>query len=101
MSAMQKLDIAKRIQQEAGISKEAAAILLDWILEFFKTSLQKGESLNVANFGVFTVRAKAARKGRNLHTGEQVMIQPRRVVTFRASPTLKHAVNAVLAELQT
>ena len=101
MSAMQKLDIATRIQQEAGISREAAATLLNWILEFFKTTLQQGESLHVPNFGVFTVRSKAARRGRNPRTGEEIIIQPRRVVTFRASATLKHEVNGGSAELHT
>lgn len=98
---MQKLDIATRIHQEAEISKEEATRLLDWILEFFKTTLQQGESISIVNFGVFTVRSKAARRGRNPRTGEEVIIPPRRVVTFRASATLKHEVNAVSAELHT
>jgi integration host factor subunit alpha len=46
------------------------------------------------------VRNKGARQGRNPRTGEELMISPRRVVTFRASPQLKIAVNAVSAERQ-
>ena len=95
---MQKKDIALRIHQEAEILEKDAATLLDWILDLFKTTLQQGESISISNFGNFTVRSKAARKGRNPQTGEAITISPRRVVTFRASPQLKIAVNAVSAE---
>jgi integration host factor subunit alpha len=97
---MRKLDIARRIHQEAGISEEEAATLLEWILELLKTTLQKGEPVSIFNFGVFTVRNKAPRRGRNPRTGEEVMISPRRVVTFRASSHFKTEVNSVQAERQ-
>ena len=86
------------MHQEAGISEQEAASQLAWILELFKSTLQKGEPLSISKFGVFAVRTKAPRKGRNPRTGEEFIISPRRVVTFRASPQLKIAVNAVQAE---
>jgi integration host factor subunit alpha len=95
---MQKIEIAHRIHQKAGIPEEQAASLLNWILELLKTTLQQGESISISNFGTFTVRSKAAREGRNPQTGKAITISPRRVVTFRASPHLKIAVNAVSAE---
>ena len=95
---MQKKDIALRIHQEAEIAEKDAATLLDWILDLFKTILLQGESISISNFGTFTVRSKVARKGRNPQTGEELMISPRRVVTFRASPQFKAGVNAVHAE---
>jgi integration host factor subunit alpha len=97
---MQKLDIARRIHQQAGISEKEAATLLDWVLELFKSTLQKGEPVSITNFGVFTVLNKASRKGRNPRTGEEVMIPPRRAVTFRASSHFKTEVNSVPAEQQ-
>jgi integration host factor subunit alpha len=100
MTGMVKKDIAHRLHQEAGISEKDAAALLDWFFELLKTTLQQGESILISNFGTFTVRSKAPRKGRNPQTGEDIMISPRRVVTFRASPQLKIAVNAVPAERQ-
>src|ERR1700741_3309838 len=54
--AMRKLDIARRVHQEAGISEEEAATLLEWILELFKTTLQKGEPITIPGFGKLTVR---------------------------------------------
>jgi len=90
---MRKLDIAKRIHQEAGISEEEAATLLEWILDLLKTTLQTGEPISIHEFGKFTVRNKLARQGRNPRTGEAMMISARRVVTFRASPLLTAAMN--------
>jgi integration host factor subunit alpha len=97
---MQKLEIAKRIHTEVGISEVQATRLLDWILELLKATLHKGERIIVPNFGVFTVRSKAPRMGRNVRTGEAIMISPRRVVTFRASPYFKAHINGVQTEVQ-
>src|SRR3954463_14558017 len=95
---MVKKDIAHRLHREAGIPDEQAASILDWLLEFFKSTLQRSEQISIPKFGVFTVRTKAARRGRNPRTGEEIIISPRRVVTFRPSPQLKAAVSAVQAE---
>jgi integration host factor subunit alpha len=86
---MRKIDIAHRVHQEAGIPEPQAGALVDWILELFKSTLQKGEPVSIPNFGVFTVRSKVPRRGRNPRTGEEIMISPRRVVVFRASTQLK------------
>ena len=97
---MRKLDIARRIHQQVGISEQEAATLLDWILDLLMSTLQKGEPIVIQNFGTFAVRAKAPRKGRNPQTGEELIISPRRVVIFRASPQLKTDVNSVQTEPQ-
>jgi nucleoid DNA-binding protein len=92
---MRKDDIARCIHQESGIAGDEAATLLDWILGFFKSTLQKGESIMIPNFGTFVVRSKAPRTGRNPRTGEEVLIAAHRTVTFRASPQFKSAINSV------
>jgi nucleoid DNA-binding protein len=74
---MRKLDIARHIHQEAGISEAEAATLLEWILELLKTTLQKGEPITIPGFGKFTVRSKAPRTGWNFKTGEALMIPAR------------------------
>lgn len=95
---MQKAEIVTRIHQEAGVSLEDAARLLEWILGLFKTTLQAGEPITISGFGKFTVRSKGARPGRNPITGEAIMISARRVVTFHASHLFKTHVNATPAE---
>ena len=97
---MQKADIATRIQEQTGLSKEEAAKLLDWILEFLKATLQAGEPIIISGFGKFTVRHKQARQGRNPRTGEAVMIAARRVVTFHPSHLFKAYINSLTAEVR-
>ncbi len=95
---MQKADIALRIHQEVGISKEEALRVLDATLELLKTTLQSGESIMIAGFGKFSVRQKHARLGRNPKTGEALMISARRVVSFHPSPLFKGEINSLSAE---
>lgn len=97
---MKKADIAIRIHQQAGISLEEAARLLDHILEFIKTTLQGGDSITISGFGKFTVRNKHARPGRNVRTGETIMIPARRVVTFKSSLEFKREINSSSADKQ-
>jgi integration host factor subunit alpha len=82
---MQKADITRQVHQQTGISGTEGAKMVDWILEFMKTTLQTGEPITIHGFGKFTVRSKRPRQGRNPQTGEAVMISARRVVTFRPS----------------
>ena len=98
---MRKADIATRIHQEAEIPEEVAVTLLEGILDLFKATLQQGEPISIQNFGVFTVRSKASRTGRNPRTGEEIIIAPRRVMTFRASPQFRTEVNAVASGEET
>src|SRR4029077_10326526 len=92
---MHKLDIAKRIVGQLGITEREAVTLLDGILDLFKATLQRGEPIVIPKFGRFTVRSKAPRPGRNPRTGEGIMIAARRVVIFSASPSFKNAVHFV------
>ena len=59
----------------------------------FKRSLESGEDVLVSGFGKFKVREKKARKGRNPATGEGVILDPRRVVTFHCSGKLRKKIN--------
>ena len=95
---MRREDITAQIHQQAGISNEEAGRLLDWILEFLKTTLHAGEPVNISGFGKFTVRHKQARLGRNPRTGEPKTISARRVVTFHASHLLKREMNFPCSE---
>ena len=50
---MRKLDIARRIHQEADITEEGAATLLEWILDLLKTTLQQGDQIAIHEVGKF------------------------------------------------
>jgi integration host factor subunit alpha len=62
-------------------------------LYLLKGSLENGEDVLLSGFGKFNVKAKSARKGRNPQTGEAVMLEARKVVTFKPSGTLRKKVN--------
>ncbi len=94
---MRKADIARRINQQAGVSENEVAMLLEGILKLLKATLQKGQLIIIHGFGKFTVRSKRPRNGRNPSTGEAMMISARRVVTFRPSASLTTEVNSFYA----
>lgn len=90
---MRKADIASEFIDTLGISKKESTDMLEVVLNLIKEDLRKGETVKIAGFGNFVVRQKRARKARNLKTGEEVGISPRRVVTFKPSQIFKKFVN--------
>ncbi|GAY23283.1 integration host factor alpha subunit [Sphingobium fuliginis] len=55
-------------------------------------ALERGENVKISSFGTFVLRDKTQRMGRNPKTGVEVPIEPRRVLTFRASQTMRDRV---------
>ena len=91
---MNKSELVDHIAESADISKTAASRALDSALDAISGSLRDGESVALVGFGTFLVRERAARAGRNPKTGEEVPINPRRVLTFRPSHLMKDRVAA-------
>ena len=75
------------------MTKAQAREAVETILYLLKASLENGEDVLLSGFGKFNVKAKSARKGRNPQTGEAVMLEARKVVTFKPSGTLRKKVN--------
>ena len=71
--------------------------MVERVLELMAVALEKGHQVKLSGFGVFQVRAKRARMGRNPKTGEPAAIEPRRVIGFRASQVMKARVDKALA----
>jgi len=96
---MTKSDIAQRVYEKVGscrkvvISKRDASAIVEAIFELLKSHLEKGAKIKISGFGNFVVTEKKPRKGRNPQTGEEILIGGRRVLTFKASPVLKKAMN--------
>ncbi len=91
-----KKDIVEHIHKKIGFPRKATAELVTSIFDAFKEELLKEKGVKIANFGILKVRAKRARPGRNMRTGERVEISPRSVVTFKASRRLRNALNKKL-----
>jgi integration host factor subunit alpha len=92
---MTKADMAKEIHERNGLSIAESVEMVELVIETLKANLAEGKTVKIAGFGTFLVRKKGERKGRNLKTGEEIPIAPRRVVTFKASSQLKAMVDKV------
>jgi integration host factor subunit alpha len=90
-----KADLINRIHKNEVISKAESLKSIEMILEILKKRLESGENILVSGFGKFSVKDKRARRGRNPHTGEDLILAPRRVVTFRPSGVLREKINGV------
>jgi len=89
-----RMDLSEAIFREVGLSRNDSAKLVETVLTHMSDALVRGEQVKISSFGTFSIRDKAARVGRNPKTGEEVPIQPRRVLTFRPSHLLKERVAA-------
>ena len=85
--------LAKKIADDCGFMKGEASEIIEKVLEVIKQSLISGEDVMISGFGKWKVNSKHARRGRNPQTGEEMMLDSRKVVTWKYSPVLKQAVN--------
>ncbi len=90
---MNKSDLVDSIANNASLSKADAGRALDAFIDTVTSELQGGNSLSLVGFGTFSVKARAARMGRNPRTGEAIHIRASNVPSFKASKGLKDAVN--------
>ncbi len=88
-----KIQLVESIQNQTGFSKNRSLEIVETLLEIIKRTLASGENVLVSGFGKFCVKEKNERKGRNPATGEDMMLEPRKVVTFKCSGKLRNRVN--------
>ncbi|MGB0507572.1 MAG: integration host factor subunit alpha [Pikeienuella sp.] len=86
-------DLSEAVYREVGLSRNESADLVESVLGHMSDALVAGETVKISSFGTFSVREKGARMGRNPKTGEEVPIEPRRVLVFRPSHILKDKIN--------
>lgn len=90
---MTKMDLVERIAKNCGITKKEAEIAVNTFFESISEALDRGERVELRGFGVFKMREKRARMGRNPRTGERVQVPPKRVPCFKPGKELKEAIN--------
>jgi integration host factor subunit alpha len=88
-----RADLSEAVHQEVGLTRQDCAGLVERTLDLIAEALEHGQIVKLSGFGVFQVRAKRARMGRNPKTGEPASIDPRRVISFRASQVMKAMVD--------
>jgi len=88
-----KANIVEAVAEQIGYPKNQSFELIETLLEIIKRTLESGDDVLVSGFGKFCVKTKQKRRGRNPATGEDMMLEPRRVVTFKCSGRLRDKVN--------
>ena len=89
-----RMELSEAVFRAVGLSRNESADLVESVLAHMSDALVQGETVKISSFGTFSVRSKSARIGRNPKTGDEVPIEPRRVLTFRPSHIMKERVNA-------
>jgi len=91
--ALTKKQIIEEVSRKNGFTMKKSTETIEILLEIMKRSLESGEDVMISGFGKFCIKDKKERKGRNPSTGEDLMLEPRKVVTFRCSQKLRDRVN--------
>ncbi|MGA1847220.1 integration host factor subunit alpha [Deferribacter abyssi] len=91
---MTKADIVEKIYEKLGITKKDIAKVVDMVFTTMREEILSGNSVKVSGFGNFEVKVRGRRVGRNPKTGDEVIIPPRYVVSFKPSHLFKEEVNA-------
>ena len=89
---MNKQALAEWVHGKLGGTKVQAEEVVDGLFDAITATLKKGGEVSIAGFGIFSVKARAARMARNPKTGEQVKVPATHVPKFRAAKALKDAV---------
>ncbi len=89
---MTKAELVAKVAAEAGVTKAAAERCVNAFVSALTDALAKGERVALPGLGVFNVKERKARKGRNPRTGEEITIPARKVVVFNPAKALKEKV---------
>lgn len=89
---MNKTELINAVSESTDLSKKDATKAVDALFTTIAEALAKGEKVQIIGFGNFEVRERAARKGRNPQTGEEIEIAASKQPAFKAGKVLKDAV---------
>ena len=91
--ALTKTQVVDSVQERIGFSRKKSTELVEQLIGIIKDSIEAGEDVLISGFGKFCVKEKGVRKGRNPATGADMMLDQRKVVTFKCSSVLREKVN--------
>lgn len=90
---MNKAELIAKVAEESKLTKKAAEAALDAFVATVEGALKAGEKVQLVGFGTFEVRQRAARKGRNPQTKQEIKIPASKAPVFKAGKALKEMVN--------
>lgn len=88
-----KAQIVEMISENNGFTRNKSVNVLETLIEIIKRDLASGKDVLISGFGKFCVKNKSQRRGRNPSTGKELMLDPRKVITFKCSGKLREAIN--------
>ena len=88
-----KAHIVEAVAEANGYTRNQSLEIVKILLERIKAALESGDDVLISSFGKFCVKTKGERRGRNPATNEDMILRPRRVVTFRCSGKLRQKIN--------
>ncbi len=89
---MNKAELISNVAEKTELTKKDTEKAVSAILNTIEKALSKGDKVQLVGFGTFETRERAARKGRNPQTGEEIDIAAARVPVFKAGKAFKDAV---------
>jgi nucleoid DNA-binding protein len=92
--SMTKKDIVTKIADETGLKQVDVKKVVQKTFDTIVESLARGERVELRNFGIFKVKTRKGRMGRNPRTGESVAIPDKKVVSFKSGMKMKQDVDA-------
>ena len=90
---MNKAELVAAMAAKTGDTKKGTEEYVNALVDVITAALKKGEKVQLVGFGSFEVRKRAARKGRNPQTGEEIKIPASKAPAFKPGKALKDAVN--------
>ena len=88
-----KAQPVEAVGEQIGYPDKQSFDTIETLLEIVKRTLETGKDVMISGFGKICVKEKKQRRGKNPATGEDMMLEPRRVVTFRCSRKLRDKIN--------
>lgn len=88
-----KIHLIDTLYNNVGFSRAKSTELVESLLEIIKSHLESGEDVLISGFGKFCVKQKRKRRGRNPATGEKLILDERRIITFKCSPKLREKIS--------
>ncbi len=92
LKIMNKTELINEVAERTQLSKKDAGNAVNEVFDVISETMSKGETVQLIGFGNFEVRERAARKGRNPQTGEEIDIAATKTPAFKAGKQLKEAV---------
>lgn len=93
---MNKSELITEAALKTGMTRKDTELVLNAVFDLMTQEIAKGNGVKISGFGIFSVKERAERVGRNPRTGEEIIVPPAKAVQFRPGKSLKEAVEGTI-----